>query len=372
MLASLNDRKRPNLPPLTSLRFFAASGVVIFHYNLTNPIFPKLIASFGYEAVTFFFVLSGFILAYAHGIPHGKLNVTPKDFLLARFARIWPVYDLALAMVILLFFVVDILKPGLALPAVLVISMVQSWVPRYALALNPPAWSLSNEIFFYLLFPAIWGATRLGAVSFLVLSATFVVSIALLKGYCFEGHEAGRTNFWMYFPILNFPQFVFGVALGYYFIVPNLFGPKISTGLLVIGVTLLSVVMLLKTTLPWISNGAVLCGVFSLIIFGAAGAGGMAQKILCARPLVILGDASYAIYILHFPVWLWWNHYTRIAYRLDLPSTLDAAIYLFVVMIVSLASLFFLERPARRALRRGRIAAQESGTASFEDTRGRS
>jgi peptidoglycan/LPS O-acetylase OafA/YrhL len=61
----LNQRKRRNLPPLTSLRFFAASGVVIFHYNLTSPIFPSGLAGFGYEAVTFFFVLSGFILAYA-------------------------------------------------------------------------------------------------------------------------------------------------------------------------------------------------------------------------------------------------------------------------------------------------------------------
>ena len=204
----LNQRKRPNIPSLTSLRFFAASGVVIFHYTLTNPIFPNLIANFGYEAVTFFFVLSGFILAYVHGIPNAGMNVTTKDFLVARFARIWPVYGFALAMVLLLFFIAGILKPDLAMPAALVVSMVQSWIPPYALALNPPAWSLSNEVSFYILFPVIWSLTRrLTAASFLILSVAFVVSIALLKGFCFEGPGAAWNNFWMYFPVLNLPQF---------------------------------------------------------------------------------------------------------------------------------------------------------------------
>jgi len=351
---------RPNLPPLTSLRFFAASGVVIFHYNLTNPIFPKLLAGFGYEAVTFFFVLSGFILAYAHGIPHAGMNVSPKEFLLARFARIWPVYGFALASVLLLFFIAGVLKPGLAMPATLVTAMVQSWVPQYALALNPPAWSLSNEMFFYILFPAIWAATRsLSAGRFLAVSAALVIFAALLKAYCFDGAGASWTswtNFWMYFPVLNLPQFVFGVALGYYFIEHSPTDPRIRAWLFWSGVGVLGAVISLKATLPWISNGAVLCAVFSLIILGAAGIGGLARRILYVRTLVILGDASYAIYILHFPVWLWWNHYTRIAYQLDLPSSVDFAIYLSILIVASLTSLIVLERPARRALSRVRFA----------------
>ena len=108
---------RPNLPPLTSLRFFAASGVVIFHYNLTSPVFPKVVASFGYEAVTFFFVLSGFILAYAHGIPGAGMNVSAKQFFIARFVRIWPVYALSISMVVLLLFVAGVLSADVACEA---------------------------------------------------------------------------------------------------------------------------------------------------------------------------------------------------------------------------------------------------------------
>lgn len=54
-----------DIPALTSLRFFAAALVVIFHYPGKQDVFPQLFWRFGYEAVTFFFVLSGFILTYA-------------------------------------------------------------------------------------------------------------------------------------------------------------------------------------------------------------------------------------------------------------------------------------------------------------------
>jgi hypothetical protein len=79
---------RPNIPALTSLRFFAALVVVFFHYNLVRPLSPLSLGDFGYRAVTFFFVLSGFILAYAHGIPNGGLNVPLKTFIKARLVRI--------------------------------------------------------------------------------------------------------------------------------------------------------------------------------------------------------------------------------------------------------------------------------------------
>jgi hypothetical protein len=69
----------------------------------------------------------------------------------------------------------------------------------------------------------------------------------------------------------------------------------------------------------WISDSVTLSVISSLIIFGAAGGGGLAEKALRYGPLIILGEASYTIYILHFPIWLWWNHYTRIVYKPDWP-----------------------------------------------------
>ena len=94
---------RPIIPPLTSLRFFAALLVVVFHYNLAHPLFPVSIANFGYEAVTFFFVLSGFILTYTHGIPDAGLNIPWRTFLIARLVRLCPAYYLAIIAILLLF-----------------------------------------------------------------------------------------------------------------------------------------------------------------------------------------------------------------------------------------------------------------------------
>jgi peptidoglycan/LPS O-acetylase OafA/YrhL len=82
---------RPNILPLTSFRFIAALMVVIFHYDRKLELFPAGLASFGYEAVTFFFILSGFILTYTHGRDDG-LNVSIQQFARSRLVRIVPAY----------------------------------------------------------------------------------------------------------------------------------------------------------------------------------------------------------------------------------------------------------------------------------------
>jgi peptidoglycan/LPS O-acetylase OafA/YrhL len=110
--------------------------------------------------------------------------------------------------------------------------------------------------------------------------------------------------------------------------------------------------VLLESELGWVADSATLCAVFGSIIFGAAGIKGFTQKVLSSPSFVFLGESSYAIYILHFPVWLWWNHYTRIVYQLDWPSSAQFLVYLSLVILVSITVLIFIERPARRTIRR--------------------
>jgi peptidoglycan/LPS O-acetylase OafA/YrhL len=89
---------RPDLPVLTSLRFWAAIVVVLNHLDAGHldylPEFVRGWCVSGYEAVTFFFVLSGFILTYvyASGHEHQSLNVPVRHFQIARLARIGPAY----------------------------------------------------------------------------------------------------------------------------------------------------------------------------------------------------------------------------------------------------------------------------------------
>ena len=143
-------------------------------------------ADHGFIAVSFFFVLSGFVLTYSYSGSDGRMRGTRSAFYLARFARIYPAYLLAAIAAIPLFFLalrqVHTLAGTLmrvAAGGTLVAALVQSWLPRTANYLNSPAWSLSVEAFFYLLFPLILplitGLSKPRIASFLVLSWILLV-----------------------------------------------------------------------------------------------------------------------------------------------------------------------------------------------------
>ena len=93
---------RPDLPVLTSLRFFAAAVVLVNHLDpkrlpFSSEVFLGWFEA-GYNAVTFFFVLSGFILVYVYsGVREcDGLNVGYRKFISARLIRIGPAYYLGL------------------------------------------------------------------------------------------------------------------------------------------------------------------------------------------------------------------------------------------------------------------------------------
>jgi peptidoglycan/LPS O-acetylase OafA/YrhL len=76
------------------MRFVAATAVVLHHYEHKRELFPAWVHSFGYQAVTFFFMLSGFILTYVHSNTENQvtssLNVSNRKFWTLRIARIFP------------------------------------------------------------------------------------------------------------------------------------------------------------------------------------------------------------------------------------------------------------------------------------------
>lgn len=139
------------LDALTALRFFAAAMIVIGH---AHPLFGSLgIADAAplEQGVSFFFVLSGFILAYNYPVLAGRAAV--RRFWLARFARIWPLHAVMLILWIALIFNFDRQSyfpgaEGLARLAANVL-LLQAWVPLsgWSPSFNGVAWSLSAEFF---------------------------------------------------------------------------------------------------------------------------------------------------------------------------------------------------------------------------------
>nr|WP_202523387.1 acyltransferase [Kitasatospora sp. SID7827] len=149
------------MPSLTALRFVAALLVFCFHATYENAFrdpdagarFSQLFSKAGWVGVSFFFVLSGFLLTWS-ARPHDSA----RRFWRRRFFKIYPSHLLtALAALALM------ARAGQPRPGVLRnLLLVQTWTPDVdvILGVNPVSWSLACEALFYLAFPALLPAVR--------------------------------------------------------------------------------------------------------------------------------------------------------------------------------------------------------------------
>jgi len=152
--------------PLDALRFFAAFFMVIYHYAEQAPVslfslHPAL--GRGYLATDFFLMLSGYVLGRAYGDRVAKRQVGDREFLLKRFARVWPSHLVMLAGFVALILATTLI--GVApqnpqwfqwsqLPAQAL--LVQAWGFDGPSGWNTPTWTLSALIFCYAAFPVLW------------------------------------------------------------------------------------------------------------------------------------------------------------------------------------------------------------------------
>src|ERR1035438_6984117 len=158
---SVEIKKPSRLNALTGLRSFAAVNIVLFHFS--NPDWFGWLApvvNAGYASVSFFILLSGFVLAYNYA---GKARAGELDkgrFWEARLTRLYPIYlwSLVLAWRMIPVEYTAHTKGMFWTGMVLTPVLLQGWVPAVATFLNTPAWTMSAESFYYVLFP--WLAAR--------------------------------------------------------------------------------------------------------------------------------------------------------------------------------------------------------------------
>src|SRR5215471_20792503 len=312
---------RPRLHALTTLRFFAALHVVLFHMRVVGilpggPWWYQNFASIGFVGVNFFFVLSGFILVYTYYGP----QLSPPKFWRARFARIYPAYLLSLIVAAPFFFFairnLDLpfftwSKQHLVLACVLTLALLQSWVPNAALTWNSVCWSLSVEAFFYLVFPFVLlhGKKLSEKTLFLCLGAFWLVSLGFSFSYVhfhpdgIDKINSGETNlFWKnvlsFNPVVRLPEFLVGMFAGKLFLARSS-EKQPGTTLIIAGLLGFAVVILLAPHIPNpILSVGILSPAFAAIIYGAA----LQPKwtsFLAFPVLVLLGEASYSLYLLH-------------------------------------------------------------------------
>jgi peptidoglycan/LPS O-acetylase OafA/YrhL len=205
---------RVRLPSLTGLRFWAALVVVLYHLSRQSGRLPGVsdLVWYGRSGVTFFFVLSGFVLAWSYD---GK-RVPAKVFLWRRFARIWPMLAVSVAASVAAYHALGTAVSRKGVAAALLV--VNAWVPDQGFMMggNPAAWSLSDEAFFYALFPLLLAASFLRTPRRRLWTAVAVCAgaVALWLAGALVSDLLVRRWFLDYFPPVRMLQFVLGVAAG--------------------------------------------------------------------------------------------------------------------------------------------------------------
>lgn len=333
-----------HLPALTGLRFFLALWVIIDHLvgpghaferyaqMLPHPLY--MIVRGGYLAVTTFFVLSGFVLARTYATT-GWNGRNLWKYGVGRVARIYPVYLLSLLIVAPFIFLAKTADKGWLVAMHL--ALVQGWfVGHYTVGWNVAAWTLSCEMFFYLMFPLLiaplrgagWGKSL----------AVAALSCALTRLLWKAGVSDNLK------PIIHLADFLIGIAAS------NIFDLLTSQRRVVAGPWLyvpgvLGVAGLIaypQALPPSIDLNTAIRPLNALLLIGFGLGGGWVARALSTRFLVYMGKASYAMYILHIPM-LWWAVSWRIPFATE--------IYVLTVLVVAALVYRWIEEPANRYLR---------------------
>ena len=351
--------EKSQLRSLTSLRFFAAMVVVMFHCGseVQFPAWTGDLFKNGYEAVSFFFVLSGFILTYVYASgpnPH----VSRRKFWVARVARICPVYYLALLidlprLLYSVFSVGNTPRPQFAVAAFSAPLFLQSWIPSAEDVWNGPAWSLSVEAFFYLLFPFIISPLRRCRPAFLLVAALAAVvligSVRAVLSNPANSYPVMLREIAHFSPLLHLPQFLLGIAAAGLFVEGASLGHRKAEALLILSSLAVIAIFWLRSRLPaLLVSDAVLAPLYTALIYAAAQSVGPVSNALSRQILVWFGEISYGVYILHVPLFFLWM---RAAERL-LHLSPVVAVWTFLALLLAICSAvyYFIERPTRLAL----------------------
>ncbi len=315
---------------LTSLRFFAALGVVLVHIRATMPgVYDGFLFDRMGAGVDFFFVLSGYVLAITY-----RNGLVLKTFVVRRFARIYPLYLLTTLVWMALWLHgwrisrATELESGLAHAL-----LVQAFIPgfAYVLGFNAVAWSVSCEAFFYALFPWLRQGRR--ALYTALAGAALYIAVAA----SFQGElDAYFPGFLWYFPPARLYQFAAGIALAYV-------GVPMRGTLWELASAALAAALLFPVVQPAPFLESAYFTVASALLIGVfAHEAGAVSRWLRHPWMVLLGESSYALYL--------WHHMLMLEARNAAPW--QGALIIAAIVALSVASFLLIESPARSWLSR--------------------
>lgn len=336
---------------LTSVRFIAATLVVLYHIRAMEIPLLKPLTDMSPYVISFFFVLSGFVMALVYFRPGNTFKY--RDFWVARISRVYPIYLLSLLLACIHY--IDVLSKIKPIEYYSSVLLFQTWIPKYALSFNFPAWTLAVDILFYLLFPLlIFLANKLTIRWLIWISLFYWIVNQLFRQVLIQSGLNLEDTFVAYFPVLHLDAFLLGFVGGvWYLVLGKNMGVKQIINQMVMFFCMGVIIIMV-----WVLNvgdrlGA-LSGFFSplfvIVILTLCFDQSNINKVLSHRWLVKLGESSYSLYIFHIPVlWLISDlllHFGKTASPLTLLLT-------YVPFMIGLSVLIFryIELPTHNWLR---------------------
>ncbi|MDF2523220.1 MAG: acyltransferase [Clostridiales bacterium] len=348
---------------LTSFRFIAAFFVFL-HHTINSGL------GFGERGVTYFFILSGFILAYRYYEKFYQ-RLEARDvlsFYSSRLSRIYPVHLLTFIVAIIFILIAPSHFYLRNAPANLL--LMQSLFPKDVFTFNPAAWSLSVEMTFYIIFPFLIFALskvilRSKHVSDIRFSTLFTLLILILLVqaavvlYVKDTQPPMSLRWWlMYVSPFRATDFSIGVIL-------SLIYMKCKKGRIFIGnsgasakqnlvFTLFEIAAVLlvlvsffkpiyKLNAAMFSVNYVPSLAFLILVFSFQN--GFLSKVLKHKAFVFLGEISFSFFMLHYFVMAFFHETLNIqGKRISLPI-------LLVSLIISALTYKYFEMASRDKLR---------------------
>lgn len=340
------NQPAPRINQLTFFRFLAALAIIVVHFGMqvlpfSLPV-PQSFFKLTNALLAFFFMLSGFVLSVANY----NRPLIKKYFYFNRFVRIYPLYLVALLLLVVVRLLSGDRLADVTLSHVLTnLTLTQSIFTENALSLNYPGWSLSAEALFYLLFPFLFQFLNDQSSKKIIWISTgfwaFSVTASIL---CIEVLKA-PYHFTQYFAGLHLNAFVIGVGAGLIFMRHheqiNRIRNDLVFNLAVISLAYIYLVMN-ESPITHYSNAGVFSPLFLTLILTFSTDRAPFKNILNSRPLILLGEASYSVYILQYSVWML---FFLISNKLGLPLFSNFYTCTIGLVIISIATFRLLERP---------------------------
>ena len=378
------NSKEYHLPALTGIRFFAIFHIFLFHLFATYwssksenmegllsgldnaPDVLLIFASNGWVSTSFFFLLSGFILAYLYWGDDGQLTTTRRRFWLLRAARIYPIHLIVMVIVLFMktpYHLSQETPLGTLVPsAIATTALVQAWVPPWIPLWSWPTWTISVLVFLYLIMP--WLMTTLARLSrrqmimalvampFVSLIPTAIYAARLYSGAAWDMNVdmlvANNPLFWV-------PYFAAGMLTARVFSLSRFRPPGTEPSWLAWGDLALLVVVGIALTpgieqpLKFFIRQGLLMPIFMVIVLDLARGRGLMARFFSLPGTAFLGETGYSVFI-------WQNVVILLMFAslMMMPGIGPYQGWIAIVLIMALAipSTYLVEKPIARWIRR--------------------